>query len=150
MAGLNLQPIREALATQIRNNVVRSPSVFAYDPESRSGHNIVIKPASSYVAYFGTMGPNGLSDILLDIDIEVPGRLADSQIAMDDYLSAGTGNGSSVVDAIHVRDASGNRSLGGLVDDCVCLTADGPNLDADPLTARLHVQIMVHKVNAEV
>lgn len=144
MAGLSLQAIRVALATQISANVARQPSVFAYDPENRSGHNIVIKPAADYVAYFGTMGPNGTADILLEIDIEVPGRLADSQIAMDDYLSAGTGNDSSVVDAIHA-----NKTLGGLVDNCVCLTADGPDLTVDPLTARLHVQIIVHKQNAE-
>lgn len=145
MSGLSLQAIREALATQIGDTVARHPSVFAYDPEGRSGHNIVIRPADDYVAYFGTMGPNGLSDILLEVDIEVPGRLADSQIAMDDYLSAGTGNDSSVVDAIHA-----NRTLGGLVDDCVCLTADGPDLTVDPITARLHVQIIVAKQNAEV
>lgn len=144
MSGLTLQAIREALAAQISANLARKPSVFAYDPEGRSGHNIVIRPASNYVAYFGSMGPNGVSDILLEIDIEVPGRLADSQIAMDDYLSAGTGNGSSVVDAIHK-----DRTLGDLVDDCVCLTADGPDLEADPVTARLHVQIIVHKQNAE-
>lgn len=144
MAGLTLQPIREALATQITANLTRKPSVFAYDPEAHSGHTIVIRPAADYIAYFGTMGPNGMADVLLDVVIEVPGRLADAQIAMDDYLSAGTGNGSSVVDAIH-----SDRTLGGLVQDMVCLTADGPNLETDPITARLHVQIIAKKVSAQ-
>lgn len=143
--GLSLQTIREALATQIGNYLARGTSVFAYDPGDSTYPRIVVNPASSYVAYFGTMGPNGIADILLDVVIEVAvTQLASAGIAMDDYLSAGTGNTSSVVDAIH-----SDRFLGGVVADCVCLTADAPDLSADPITAVLHVQIIVHKIGAQ-
>jgi hypothetical protein len=137
VAGLTLQAIREALAAQIRTNVARSVTVFAYDPEARSGHNITIIPAAEYII-FSTIGSNWGTVVNFDIRVEVPGRLADSQIAVDDYLSAGTGNTSSVIDAVH-------GTLGGLVEDCIVTSVDGSDLTVDPLTVVLHVQVMTSR-----
>ena len=147
MVGLTLQPIREALASQIAGYLQRDGTVFAYDPGDHTQPAIVIRPAAAYVAYFGTMGPNGDADILLDVDIEVAtAQPASAGIAMDDYLSAGTGNTSSVIDAIH-----SDRTVAGTVGDCVCLTADAPvERDDGVLVGTVHVQIIVRKQNAEV
>lgn len=137
---MRLQTIRDGLAAQLRTNLTeRAPTVFAYDPEARTGHNITILPADEYVT-FQTIGPNWEANILLDLRIEVPGRLADAQIAMDDYLSAGTGSASSVIDAVHL-----SSTLGGLVEDCSCISVDGPDLTVDPLTAVVHVRIMTSR-----
>lgn len=147
MSGLTLQAIRVALATQISANLARGTSVHPYDPGDHTQPAVVIRAADDYIAYFGTMGPNGVSDILLDVDVEVAAaQSASAYIAMDDYLSAGTGNDSSVVDAIH-----SDRTLGGVVGDCICLTADGPTeRDDGVLVGTVHVQIIVAKQNAEV
>lgn len=135
--SLTLKAIREALATQIKDNVARSPTVYAYDPESRAQPCITIIPSSEYIT-FTTMGVNWSAFANFDLRVEVPGRLADSQIAMDDYISAGTGNTSSIIDAIH-------GTLGGLVEDCIVTSVDGPDLTVDPLTAVVHVQVMTSR-----
>jgi hypothetical protein len=147
VSGLTLQAIREALAAQIAGYMQRDGTVHPYEPGDHVQPAVVIRPADPYVAYFGTMGPNGISDILLDVDIEVAAaQSASAAKAMDDYLSAGTGNTSSVVDAIH-----SDRTLAGVVGDCVCLTADAPiERDDGVLVATVHVQIIVSKQNAEV
>jgi len=147
VAGLVLKAIREALANQIAGYLQRDGTVHAYDPGDHRLPAIIIRPADDYIAYFGTMGPSGIADVLLDIDIEVAtAQAASAGIAMDDYLSAGTGNMSSVVDAIH-----SDRKLGDVVADCVCLTADAPVEGEDGvLVATVHVQIIVSKQNAEV
>jgi hypothetical protein len=150
MAGLTLSAIRDALAAQIRANIDRSVTVHARNPGGRSGRNIVITPETDYIEYALTMGPNGQADVFFAIDIECPAAQLDSaQIALDDFLSVGQGNTSSVVDAIQAGRDTVNGALGGLVADVVCLTADGPNLDADPITARLHVHVIVHKIGAQ-
>lgn len=148
MAGLVLQVIRKALANQIGGYLQRDGTVHPYDPGDHRLPSIIIRPADDYIAYFGTMGPSGIADILLDVDIEVAtAQAASAGIAMDDYLSAGLGNNSSVVDAIH-----SDRQLGGTVADCVCLTADAPveRVEDGVLVATIHVQIIVTKQNAEV
>jgi len=135
---MRLQAIREALDTAL-SSLARQPTVFAYDPESRSGHNITILPGTEYITP-ESIGQNYELCIYLDLRIEVPGRLADSQIAMDDYLSTGTGSTSSVVGAVLA-----NPKLGGLVEDVIYLGCDGPNLDVDPITALVHFRYMTSR-----
>jgi len=135
---MRLQAIREALAVSL-GNLARKPTVFAYDPEGRSGHNITVLPGVEYVTP-ESIGQNYELCIYLDLRIEVPGRLADSQIAMDDYLSTGTGSTSSVVGAVLA-----NPKLGGLVEDVIYLGCDGPNLDVDPITALVHFRYMTSR-----
>jgi len=137
VAGLTLKAIRKALAEQINANLERKITVYAYDPESRAQPCITIIPSTEYIT-FTSMGVNWSAFANFDLRVEVPGRLADSQIAMDDYISAGTGNTSSIIDAIH-----GN--LGGLVEDCNVASIDGPDLTVDPLTAVVHVQVMTSR-----
>ena len=61
-------------------------------------------------------------------------------IALDDYLSAGTGNGSSVIDAVLA-----DRTLGLAGCDCVITSA---TVDATTVTARLSVSVTVNKIGA--
>ncbi len=135
---MRLQAIREALAVSL-GNLARKPTVFAYDPEGRSGHNITVLPGVEYIT-LETINQNYEICLYLDLRIEVPGRLADSQIAMDDYLSTGTGSTSSVVTAVLA-----NPKLGGLVEDVIYLGCDGPNLDVDPITALIHFRYMTSR-----
>jgi len=135
---MRLQAIREALDTAL-SSLARSPTVFAYDPGDRSGHNITILPGVEYIT-LETIGSNYELCIYLDLRIEVPGRLADSQIAMDDYLSTDTTSLSSVVNAVLA-----NPRLGGLVEDVIYLGCDGPNLDVDPLTALVHFKYLASR-----
>ncbi len=102
-------------------------------------HNITIIPADEYLAQ-ETIGPAYEMFLQLDLRIEVPGRLKDSQIAMDDYLSTGSGSTSSVVDAVLT-----DTTLGGMVDDTYFLGVDGPDLTVDPLTALVHFRFMVSR-----
>jgi len=137
---MRLQAIREALDTAL-SSLARQPTVFAYDTEGRSGHNITILPGTEYITP-ESIGQNYELCIYLDLRIEVPGRLADSQIAMDDYLSTGAGSTSSVVDAVLLP---ANAKLGGLVEGVIYLGCDGPNLDVDPITALVHFRYMTSR-----
>lgn len=132
---MRLQTIREALKAKLQD-LERSPTIFDYDPEARTGHNITVIPADEYIVQ-ETIGDDYGIGLQFDLRIEVPGRLKDSQIAMDDYLSTGAGSTSSVIDAI----LTGAISDG--VEDVMFLGVDGPDLDVDPLTAVVHFRFMV-------
>lgn len=147
MSGLDLRAIREGLAAQIQTYVTRGTTVHAYDPGDHAGPAIIIRAASGeYVSYFSTMGGNGYAEVFLTLELDPAAtRPADQRRAIDDYLAVGTGNTSSVVDAIH-----SDRTIGGLVSDVVCLTADiaDDSADTDPV-AVLHVRCIVKKVSAQ-
>lgn len=146
--GLNLNAIVEALADQIRAGIQRDINV---SPDPNSGMPlpcIEIWPGTPYVDYFGTLGPNGNADVQLKIKIEVDSIDATTiRLQMNDYLSAGTGNSSSIPDAV-MRD----RSIGGV------LGADGafvspcewdPSGD-EPSVSWVPVWLITNKQNAEV
>jgi hypothetical protein len=146
MSGLVLRGIHVALADQIRAGIDRQTNVYefpngSYNPPSVTVHS----DPSGYISYWGTFGPNGDADILLRLKIEVDaGDLASVCIKIADYLSVGTDNGSSIVDAVMA-----DRTLGGVVGDCVILTAEW-DTENEPFVAYLPVQIILRKVNAEV
>lgn len=135
---MNLQLIRAGLATKM-GNLTLDPSVFSNGPQSRVGHNIRVVPASEYIVP-ETIGAVKDFGLMFDIVVEVPGRLDDSQIAMDEYLSTGTGATSSVIDAVLL-----DGTQGGTVDATYLIGVDGPDLNADPLTAVLHFRFMVSR-----
>lgn len=142
----NIGQIRMALRDQILANLERSTNVYAYRTPWQTPC-VTIEPRSPWVAVFETMGPNGLSDVEFDVVIYVSAENIDSaEAAMDDYVSIGVGNNSSVVDAIH-----SDMSLGGFVESCRCLTVGAPTIDASgALVARLPVQILLRKAGANV
>lgn len=146
MAGLALQPIRVALAAQIAAYLERPTSVHPYEHGDYRRPAIIIRdrPGDDQIEYFSTMGGAGYADVWFELTLEVSaGQLASALIAMDDYKSVGTGNLSSVVDAIH-----SDRTLGGLVADCTCLAASAADLDTDPITCTFPVRVIVKKIGA--
>lgn len=142
--GLDIGPIRQALADQIQNNIDRRTNVYRYST-AWALPAVTIEPSDPFVSVFETMGPDGQSDIELDVCIyAVAAVLDDAEMAIDDYLSIGNGNNSSVVDAIHA-----DLTLGGLVESCKCLTVGAPTVLATGVVqVRLHVQIILRKVGA--
>ena len=146
MAGLILADIHNALADQIRVGIDRQTNVYPFPNGSYNTPAVTVhSDPSGYISYWGTFGPNGDADILLRLKIEVDAADVESMcIKIADYLSVGTGNDSSIVDAVMA-----DRTLGGVVGDCVILTAEW-DTENEPFVAYLPVQIILRKVNAEV
>lgn len=141
--GLTLREIREALAAAIRDGVERETTVLAYRAVSSSFPLIVLEPDSDYVDYWQSFGSSGVAVVRLSVVI-VPGRADESaRIRLDDFLSAGTGNGSSVVDAV-VADPT----LGGVVRTVQVGAVSVSDGDGGPV-AVIPVTVFVGKIGAQ-
>jgi hypothetical protein len=145
MAGLNLQAIHEALANQIQSYVGRQTNVAAF-PDGSSNYPMitVFSDPSGYVDPYSTFSGNGYAEVMLRVKVEVDAVDDSSKcIKILDYLSVGTGNTSSVFDAIR-----SDHTLGGLIDDCKpgVFEWDSEN---DPGTAVIPVLLLVKKVGAQ-
>lgn len=147
---LNASPraIKEALKVQIDNWTQRVTNVYAYGTDGLAGPRVVMISPDDYIQYFETFGSDGLAGMELELKVTAPnaGKI-DAQIALDDYLSVGTNNPASLVDAVN-----SSNTLGGLVQSIVCLRASGPGdvEDADEITATLYVSIVFKKVGTQV
>ena len=141
-AGGSIGLIRKAVKAQIETNLNRETTVYAYGQAEQAYPCIEILPAQGEaVGYFKTFGDGGLGDLRLDLHIYTTAAdPVSAQIALDDYLSIGGDNQSSVVDAILV-----DRTLGGVVEDCVPLVAIYGPLGANPATAVIPLQIIFRK-----
>jgi hypothetical protein len=144
--SLSLQPIREALADQIRNWIPQTTTVNPYVLPKQYPCITIQPPAGELVGYFGTFGPDGLGDVFFELTIECAGRTLDAQRNLDSYLSVDSNNPNSIVDAIH-----SDVTLGGVVESCVCLSssADVPAEGDDTVKATLTVQIITRKARAQ-
>lgn len=142
MSGLTLGDIRNALAATITAGVDRQTNVYPYGVGDPKLPCITIEPDSGdYVDYWLTFGSAGLAAVRLVLVLEPGGNdPVSAGIALDDYLSAGTGNGSSVIDAVLA-----DRTLGLAGCDCVITSA---TVDATTVTARLSVSVTVNKIGA--
>lgn len=141
--GLTLREIREALAAAIRDGVERETTVLAYRAASSSFPLIVLEPDGDYVDYWQSFGSSGVAVVRLSVVI-VPGRADESaRIRLDDFLSAGTGNGSSVVDAV-VADPT----LGGVVRTVQVGAVSVSDGDGGPV-AVIPVTVFVGKIGAQ-
>ena len=145
--GLNLRAIREAIKAQLdAAGFDRSVTVYAYHPGSLTFPCIIVRPASDYVGYFTTFGENGLADVQFEIEIQTTGRVIDAQMALDDWLSVGSGATSSLVDALMA-----DVTLGGAVQTCRLLSAGGyPDVELSdgPLSVRLPLEVTINKIGA--
>lgn len=142
MSGLTLGEIRNALATTIADGIDRQTNVYAYPVGDPKLPCITIEPDSGdYVDYWLSFGAAGLSAVRLVLLLEPGGNdPVSAGIALDDYLSAGTGNGSSVIDAVLA-----DRTLGLTRCDCVITSA---SVDPVTVTARLSVTVHISKIGA--
>lgn len=146
--GVVYDTIVRALAAQVAAGVDRQTNVKPYPDGSWNPPQITVHtdPSPTF-DYWGTFGPNGLATLFLRLKIEVAAVDIESVcIKVADYLSVGTGNNSSVIDAVHA-----DRSLGGVVGEnaCAALTAEW-DTDTAPGVAWVPVQILLTKQNAEV
>ena len=99
--ALDLAAIREALVQQIVNGVGRGLTGFAYFPDSPPLPCVGVLPGDPYVDVQTTMGSGPHVTVNLDVRVLVPsGDGISGQRVLDELLSAGTGEGSSIVDAI--------------------------------------------------
>lgn len=119
MNTLTLQTIRVAVADQLRANLDRQVTVRPYSHAGSSYPRITIRPDDPYVSYFQTMGPDGIADVALIIRVAVwTGDQDSTENVMDDFLSVGLNNESSIIDALMA-----DQTLGGLVQTLLPLTA---------------------------
>jgi len=116
---VNIQTVREALAAQIRGNVDRPTTVYAYPPESPSFPAIVVRPAADYIGYWETFDGGSSGQLVrLSFEVDVAVVAADDQsasIALDAYLSTGDANTSSLFDAIYTDKTLGSTVLTSIV-----------------------------------
>lgn len=151
MAGLTLSTIREALKARFDSDTIaRQLDVKAYRVTGASVYPRLTIEADpgDYIDYWVTFGSVGLSTVRFVLVVE-SGPLNDAGFAdesarrrLDDFLSVGTGNGSSVIDAV-----MSDPTLGGVVATCHIPRAE---VDDQTATARLPIEITLNKVGAEV
>lgn len=101
--GLDLQTIRGALATQLRAFVSSQVNVYdGYIPDSPTPPAIIVGPdPDTYITYHESFSQTGLAAVHFRLTvITPPGPGVDGQIALDSFLSAGTGTTNSVLDAL--------------------------------------------------
>jgi hypothetical protein len=141
VSGLILSEIREALSVTIRNGIGRQTNVYAYPVEDPAPPAVTIEPDATYVDYWSSMGGRGLSIIRFVLVLEPGGNDLPSALRrLDDYLSLGTGNSSSLVGAVMA-----DRTLG--LTGCDCTLVDCV-VDPETATARLTVEIHISKIGA--
>jgi hypothetical protein len=142
--GMNLKPIREALAATIRNGTDQKANCYWSEVEGMQFPMCYVQPhPSQYLYYWGTGGPDGLADGVLQLVVGVEGQDgSDCASQLCDFLSVGQNNPQSIVDAV-MRD----RTLGGLVDDCVPMRVSSINEMEG--TAVIDVKVLFKKLGAE-
>jgi hypothetical protein len=102
---------------------------------------IIIDPAADYLDYWQSFGAAGVSTVRFELEVNPAGSDALSAgVALDDYLSAGTGNTASIVDAIMATPTLG---LAGC--SCVPHTV---TVDKDMVTAIIAVEVNISKIGA--
>lgn len=143
MAGLTLSTIREAIAAQIVGYTQRAVNAKAYRVGGTPTRQVVIEPdVGDYIDYWVTQGgPVGLARVRLVIVVEADNADESARRRLDDFLSVGQGNGSSIVDAV-----MSDPTLGGLVDTCHIRSAQ---VNDNLVVARLGIEVHVHKIGAE-
>ena len=149
MAGLTLSAIREALKAQLDTNITgREVDVKAYRVTGAKVYpRITIESdPGDFLDYWLTGTSAGLATVRLVMVLEA-GALNDDGFAdessrrrVDDFLSCGTGNASSIIDAVMA-----DVSLGGVVATCHIPRAE---VDDATATARLPIEITLNKVGA--
>lgn len=142
MAGLTLADIRAAIKSRLEAGINRETNIAESGQQMPMPRIRLVLAASDPIDYFTTMGPAGIARVRFDLVVEPAGTDKSAVVRLDDYLSVGTGNGSSVVDAILA-----DRTLGGVVADCVLLGVSA--YDPELVTATLPLEVRVAKIGAQ-
>lgn len=149
--ALTIAPIREALKAQL--NLVlsgRESDVKAYRVTGAAVFPRITIEADpvDYIDYWVTGTSVGLATIRFVLVVECGPLNADgfadesARRRLDDFLSVGTGNTASIIDAV-----MSDKTLGGVADTCHIPRAE---VDDATATARLPLEVHVRKVGANV
>ena len=151
--ALGLQTIRTAVETRLSTGITgRQVTVLPNPPLDIDGTYpcICVVPGSDqgpYISYFETFSNNGKALVRFTLRLYVSAAdQVSAQIAMDAFLSYGSGFTSSILGAF-----LGDRTLGGAVDDCIILTASAPqpvNEQGQVWVADLPLDVYATKVAA--
>lgn len=108
--ALTLSAIREAIGAQLRANLDREINV---DVDGAG----MVQPAIRLVldappTYYDSFGPpRQLQSVTFVVEIDPAGNDQSAVRRLDDFLSSGTGNGSSVIDALDVDQTFGGVAM---------------------------------------
>jgi hypothetical protein len=153
VSGLNIEAIRKALAAQIRANINRETNVSEYFLSAPPYPSIQVVPPGGEAIAHRTSFNDGRTG-LVRFSIMVWTASADDisgQKALDDYLSAGGDNQSSLWDALWANSTTEGRiTLGGLVNDinigpATYLPPEGVDGPLRRFGAVLPIEILVKK-----
>lgn len=137
-----IEEIRKAMAAQIKANVERGTNVTWYEILTDTPDFPRIGIELTEVGYFGTFGPDGESDVLGRLRLEIgvlPMTAENAAIKLSAYLD--TTQPSSIVNAVMA-----DKTLGGTVDECVVLSATV----LSPYEAEFPFSIILSKQGANV
>lgn len=144
MAGVDLQLTFRELATQIKRKVSSGGrEINAYPFPVLDPHYPCVTVYPVEVNHFSTFGSGGICELSVRLKVEVDADKESMGILLCDFLSIGTGNASSIFDAIHA-----DQNLNGTAETCVALTAEWGDHDTEPGVAWIPVEIKIKKVGA--
>ena len=143
--SLDLTVIKTALAKQITDHVAQGRPITVRPFRTLATSFPCITMEVVDITFFVSMGPNGLGVVDLALTIHLNSSSVDSdELAMSDFLSVGSGNLSSIADAIN-----SDPTLGGIVESCVCLQVGAPIDTATDYAAVFPLKITTRKVGAQ-
>src|SRR6185503_2341883 len=138
--AIDLQAVHRALAGQISEHITRDTNVAAFPDGSYSPPQITVhSDPGGYLNYAMTFNDEADLMLRLKLEVEAGDDLESVCIKVTDYLSSGTGNTSSIIDAVNF-----DRTLGGAVENCRILTAEW-DTDTNPAVAWLPVVIYLDR-----
>lgn len=143
--ALTLSAIREAIGAQLRANLTREINV---DVDGAGMPAPVIRlelapsdPIDYWLTMNGSTG-NGVAEVRFDLVVDVANVDQSAVQRLDDFLSVGTGNGSSIIDAL-----LSDKTLGGVVE--TVHVSGVSEYDAINVTATLPLRVVCRKSGAE-
>jgi hypothetical protein len=109
--ALTLSALRDAIGAQLRENLQREINV---DVDGAGKPAPVIRLAlDAPPAYYESFGPpRQLQSVTFLVEIDPAGADQSAVRRLDDFLSSGTGNGSSVIDALDADSTFGGVAQG--------------------------------------
>lgn len=126
--SLTLSTIRAAIRAQLEANIAREVNIDV-DGEGKPAPVIRLELApSDPIDYWVTFGSSGISAVRFELIVDPAGVDQSAVRRLDDFLSVGTGNGSSVMDAVYVDPTFGGVLTAGTV--CNLLAYDAVNVSA--------------------
>ena len=139
--SLTLSTIRAAIGAQLRANIDREVNIDV-DGEGKPAPVVRVElQASDPIDYWLTMTGNGIAEVRFDLVVDVANVDQSAVRRLDDFLSVGTGNNSSIIDALLV-----DKTLGGVVE--TIHVSGVSEYDAVNVTATLPLQVVCRKQGA--